>query len=169
MIKDKSSGRSYRRIDILSMSLKCTIKYFCWQKKYNTLCYTRAMGIIKKRVGNGEYAYWAVREGKRVYHKYLGPLDSPRVRQRIAEQKEVSMVPKRFRSLFWDTELDNIRIKEHARYIIERILELGDLDAVSWLQKVYPVQVILDALAASRTVSAKSRNFWEIWFEVTHA
>jgi hypothetical protein len=127
------------------------------------------MGIITKRVGNGEYAYLAVREGKRVYHRYLGPLDSPRVRQRIAEQKEVAMIPKRFRSLFWDTDLGNIRIKEHARYIIERILEFGDLDAVNWLQKVYPVQIILDALAASRTVSDKSRNFWEVWFEVSHA
>jgi hypothetical protein len=127
------------------------------------------MGIITKRVGNREYAYLAVREGKRVHHRYLGPVDSQRVMQRVLEQKEVATVPRRFRSLFWDTDLGNIRIKEHARYIIERILELGDLDAVNWLQKVYSVQVILDALAASRTVGDKSRNFWEIWFEVGHA
>jgi hypothetical protein len=104
-----------------------------------------------------------------VVHKYLGPVGSPQVKKKLAEKKEVSMVPERFRSLFWDTSLGNIQIKRHARYIIERVLEFGDMDALEWLQRVYPTQMIIDVLSVSRSISEKSRNFWEIWFGVEHA
>ncbi len=67
-------------------------------------------------------------------------------------------------SLFWDTDPLIIDTQKHAVYIIERVLEFGGLDAVEWLQRVYPVQTILDVLNLSRNISDKSRNFWKIWF-----
>ena len=127
------------------------------------------MSVVTKKIGKGEYVYLATREGNKVVHKYLGPVGSPQVKKKLAEKKEVSMVPERFRSLFWDTSLGNIQIKRHARYIIERVLEFGDLDALEWLQRVYPTQMIIDVLSVSRSISEKSRNFWEIWFGVEHA
>jgi hypothetical protein len=127
------------------------------------------MSVITKKIGKGEYAYLAIREGKRVVHRYLGPVGSPKVKQRMAEQAELNMLPKRFHSLFWDTDPGNIHLKEHAAYIIERLLEYGDLDAIAWMQRVYTVQTIIDTLAASRAISEKSKNFWLIWFGADHA
>lgn len=126
------------------------------------------MSLVTKKIGKGEYVYLVIREGKKVVHKYLGPADSPLVKKKIAEKKEMSMIPTHFRSLFWDTSLDNIHIKRNARYIIERVLEFGDVDALGWLQRVYPTQTIIDVLNVSRSISEKSRNFWEIWFGVEH-
>lgn len=123
------------------------------------------MGVAIKKIGNGEYAYLVTREGSRVVHKYLGPVGSPKVSKYIRDKKEMRKVPDRFRSLFWDASLSDIEIKKNARYIIERILELGDMDALSWMQKVYPVQTILDVLNMSRSISERSKNFWSIWFE----
>lgn len=97
-------------------------------------------------------------------HRYLGPADRPDVKQFIEERKGLQMVPERFRALFWDTSLKNIHLKKHARNVIERVLEYGNLDAIRWIQQVYPTQTIIEVLRTSRAVSEKSRGFWEIWF-----
>jgi hypothetical protein len=127
------------------------------------------MNVVTKRIGKREYTYLVVREGKKVVHKYLGPLDDPKVVKIISDKKETTVVPERFRSLFWDTSLSKIHIKTNARYIIERILEFGNMDAVEWLQKVYSFQTIIDVLNMSRIITDKSRSFWLIWFGVTDA
>ena len=80
-----------------------------------------------------------------------------------------SGVPEDLSSLFWDTNWRQIHLRRHARYVIERVLELGWLDAVSWLQRVYPVQTIIDVLTVSKVITAKSRNFWKLWFGVKDA
>ena len=127
------------------------------------------MSLVVKKVGRGEYAYLVVREGRRVVHKYLGSLNDPRVLRMMGEKKETSAIPEQFRSLFWDTSLANIHIKRNARYIIERVLEFGDMDAMNWLQRVYPVQTVVDVLRLSRGITEKSRNFWMVWFGVSDA
>ncbi len=127
------------------------------------------MALITKKIGKNEYIYLAVREGRKVVHKYLGPAHDPRVSKIISNKAETLTVPDRFRSLFWDTNPAKIQIKRNARYIIERILELGDMDALQWMQRVYPVQTILDVITISRNITDKSKNFWMIWFGVHDA
>ncbi len=127
------------------------------------------MAVVTKKIGKNKYAYLVIREGKRVVHKYLGPINSPQAAKIISAKKEISEIPERFRSLFWDTSLDNIHIKRNARYIIERVLEFGDMGALNWLQKVYSVQNIIDVLNLSRILTEKSRNFWLIWFGANNA
>lgn len=127
------------------------------------------MAVVTKKIGRKEYAYFVAREGGKVVHRYLGPPGSQLVREIVLNSMEAVSVPEHFRSLFWDTDLKNIQIGRNARYIIERVLELGDLDAVEWLQRVYPVRTILHAVYMSRTLTEKSRNFWKIWFGVGDA
>ena len=122
------------------------------------------MAIITKKIGNRNYAYLVVREGKRVVHRYIGPVGSPWVTENMRDRDEASAVPERFRTLFWDTSVAKIHLKRNATYIIERILELGDVDAAAWLQRVYPGQRIIDTLRTSRVLTEKSRNFWMCWF-----
>lgn len=125
------------------------------------------MNIVTKRIGKREYTYLVAREGKKVVHKYLGPLDDPKVVKIISDKKEAAVLPERFSPLFWDTNISKIHIKRNARYIIERVLEFGNMDAVKWLQKVYTLQTIIDVLNMSRIITEKSHNFWLIWFGVT--
>jgi hypothetical protein len=127
------------------------------------------VAIITKRIKNRSYAYLVNREGKKVVHKYLGPANDPSVEKMILNQKETTAVPEHFRTLFWDTDLKNIHMKRNARYIIERILEFGSLDALNWLQRVYTVQNIIDVLSTGRGMSQRSRIFWKLWFGVEDA
>lgn len=127
------------------------------------------MSVITRKIGNGKYAYLVLREGKKVIHKYLGRADNPKVVKMLLHKKESSVIPEKLETLFWDANLKKIHVKQNARYIIERVLELGDLDALEWLQKVYPVRTIIDTLYLNRTLTAKSRNFWMLWFRVSNA
>ncbi len=127
------------------------------------------MSIITKTIGKGEYAYLVKREGKKVVHKYIGRVSNPKVAKIISDRKETAAVPERFRSLFWDTSLKNIHLRKNARYVIERILEFGDLDAVEWMQRVYTLQAVLDVLTLSKSITEKTRNFWLQWFGVRNA
>lgn len=122
------------------------------------------MAIVTKKIGKREYAYLVSREGKRVVHRYLGAARDPIVERLATVRKDIVSVPERFRTLFWDTALENINLKSHARYVMEKVLEFGDLDAFEWLRDVYPGWQIRETLLLSRTLSEKSRNFWTIWF-----
>ena len=124
---------------------------------------TIKMNLITKKIGSGEYAYLVFREGKKVVHKYLGPTNDPQVVKLMLDKEEVSTVPERLRYLFWDTDFKKIHIKRNARYIIERILEFGDMNSLEWLQRVYPISTIIDVIFLSRVISEKSRNFWMLW------
>ena len=72
--------------------------------------------------------------------------------------------PIRFRqSLFWDVDPKTIDPKRHARYIIERILELGNDKEVRWMGHFYPTSLIRDILYRSRGVlHQKTKALWTI-------
>ncbi|MEK6791234.1 MAG: hypothetical protein AABY45_05980, partial [Deltaproteobacteria bacterium] len=119
------------------------------------------MSIIIK---NGRYAYLACRSGKKVTHKYLGLLSNPDVALKIKALERERSVPEEFHYLFWDTDPKNIDLKKNAGYVIERVLEAGGLDALQWVQRLYPTRRIVETLEISRKITPKSRNFWTIWF-----
>ena len=122
------------------------------------------MSVILRRIGNGEYAYMVHREGGKVIHKYLGSVKDPKIQAEIQHMKEASMVPARFRAFFWDVDVKRIKVKKHSRYIIERILEYGNMDSIYWLQRVFSAQAILDVIRESRKISEQSKNLWKTWF-----
>jgi len=127
------------------------------------------MSIITKKIGKREYAYLVFREGKKVIQKYLGPASDPKVLKLMEGKRDVIMIPERLWPLFWDVNPAEIHVRRNARYIIERILELGDLTAVHWLHMIYPMGKIIDVLSMSRNLTEKAGNFWRIWFEVDRA
>jgi hypothetical protein len=127
------------------------------------------MSIIIKKIGQTEYAYLTYRQGRRVVQQYLGPSGGEAVAQFISRVEETKRMPRRFKIYFWDTDISQLKLKQHSKYIIERLLEIGDLDSVLWLQRVYPTQVIINVLGTSRSLSEKSKNFWLTWFGVGDA
>lgn len=117
-----------------------------------------------KKIGTRKYAYLAYRRGERVIHQYLGPLSSPRVQRKIRILEEEKKVPPGLTALFWDVDPSRIDLKRNARYVIERVLEMGGLEALDWLQRIYPTRLLIEMCEVSRKISEKSRLFWRIWF-----
>lgn len=42
-----------------------------------------------------------------------------------------TQIPSKFYPLFWDVDIDKLSMKEHSRFIIERILEKGRFEQTS--------------------------------------
>ena len=77
--------------------------------------------------------------------------------------RDISGIPKEeIKSLFWDTDLNNIDIEKHKEYIIKRILEYGDIGSVKWMFKNYSKDLIKDVLNSSRGISKKSSFYWKL-------
>lgn len=72
------------------------------------------------------------------------------------------MVPGYLRRFFWDVDPAGLDPKRHRVYIIERLLEFGDVKAARWLFENYTRDDIAAVLESSRSLSLKSRNFWRL-------
>jgi len=127
------------------------------------------MSVLIRTIGNRQYAYLVRRSGGRTVQTYLGPMARADVAAKVAGLKEEGSIPSQFHRFFWDIDVAAIDLHRHATYIIARILETGNLQAIWWLQRQYPTSAILQVLASSKGLSARSRRFWSAWFEVSRA
>ena len=64
------------------------------------------------------------------------------------------------KSLFWDTNTDELNIEKHSKFIIERILEFGNSEEVKWCIKTYGKDAIKQLLPQLH-LSDKSASFWQ--------
>ena len=76
------------------------------------------------------------------------------------------VIPYALEKYFWDVDAKNLDAQKNKSYIIERVLEYGDTDAVRWMKNIYPVLQIIEVLKRSRALSQKSAHFWALFFEV---
>lgn len=68
-------------------------------------------------------------------------------------------------SLFWDVDAKTIDPKHHARYVIERILELGNDKEVSWMIHYYPSRTVKSVVNKSRGVlHEKTKALWSLMY-----
>jgi len=72
------------------------------------------------------------------------------------------MIPEELHKYFWDVSPEELDPARHKRYVIERLLELGDENAVRWLFGQFSRDEIREVLSRSRQISAKSRSYWEL-------
>jgi predicted ester cyclase len=79
------------------------------------------------------------------------------------------MLPSFLNAYLWDTDPASIDIKTHARFIIERLLEEGDGDAVRWVFETYPKETIIEIILTTRRLSRRSAFFWTMMLDIpTH-
>lgn len=71
------------------------------------------------------------------------------------------MSPLTKKSLFWDTDVNTIDMVKNKRYIIERILKLGDFDDYHWMRNAYSAEDIKSVILEERVdLDPKSVSFW---------
>ncbi len=126
------------------------------------------VAIIKKNISNQQYFYLSTRSGGKVQHRYLGIESDALVQTLLSLEKRGEEIPAKFKTLFWDVDPRKIDLKKNERYVVERILELGTLEATEWLFSVVPQKRVLEVLLTSKKISKRSFHFWWIWFGLDH-
>ena len=75
------------------------------------------------------------------------------------------MIDLMLKKYFWDIDFETLEAEKNKKYIIERILELGDENAAKWIFKNFSKKDILNALKNNRKISKKSLNFWNLFLK----
>ena len=75
-------------------------------------------------------------------------------------------LPEEFRKYFWDVDYDDLSLEKYPKFIAERIMNYGDLDAVKWLQSVLEREFIRSVVLKSRNLNPKTRNYWELMLSI---
>ncbi|RLC66094.1 MAG: hypothetical protein DRI48_05470 [Chloroflexi bacterium] len=87
-------------------------------------------------------------------------MTEPTARGRSPDRAGDERLPEHLRPLFWDTDFDRLRVEGHERYVIERVLEYGDVPQVRWMMRRFPKEQIAETLRRTRRLSPKSAHFW---------
>jgi hypothetical protein len=85
----------------------------------------------------------------------------------LKKLKKMKKLPPAFKKYFWDAEFQKINLKERKIYILKRILEYGDEDAVAWMWKNFKKKDIKNALSNFRGYSLKTANFWALILDIS--
>ncbi len=63
------------------------------------------------------------------------------------------------KTLFWDVDINRLNPERDWYFIIERIVEYGDLEEIDWLKRNYPPERLRYVMTTSRILSKKTLNF----------
>ncbi len=71
-----------------------------------------------------------------------------------------SKLPKSFKQYFWDVDFEKLKLEESRAFILKRLLDRGNDQAIRWVFKNYQKEEIKALLLTSRDLSSKTGNFW---------
>lgn len=74
-------------------------------------------------------------------------------------------LPVFLRPFFWDARLADLSVDRHRDFILARLLESGDRDAVAWALRAYPRDAVV-AFLKGRGAELLSRRAWIFWAAV---
>lgn len=74
--------------------------------------------------------------------------------------KKSLQTPKLLETLLWDVDTSKIDVQKHKKYIIERVIEYGDLPEIEWMFSTYGKEDIVEVLKKSKRISEKSGNYF---------
>ncbi len=83
----------------------------------------------------------------------------------MPEQPLPTAIPQELHRFFWDIDADKLNPSEHPLYVINRLLDKGDLAAARWVLRNYSKGTVIDSLKCGPAMSSFSGIFWAHYFE----
>ncbi|MBI3011512.1 MAG: hypothetical protein HYY58_03355 [Candidatus Omnitrophica bacterium] len=81
-------------------------------------------------------------------------------------KRERGKLPAFLKRYFWDVSFTGLDLRRSSALLIERILEYGNPRAVRWLRGHVTPEAICDVVKRSRSLSARSANFWAMMYRL---
>lgn len=73
-------------------------------------------------------------------------------------------LPDFLKEYFWEIDFEKLDSEAKPDYVLERLLEYGDVQAVKWMLQEFSSEKIEETLIKSRAITRKSANFWAVYF-----
>jgi len=78
----------------------------------------------------------------------------------IVLENELRALPAFLKPYFWEVDFARLQLPEHEVYVIERLLEYGDDQAIRWLRRTFAPESIARVVRRSRRLSRNTANLW---------
>ena len=75
-------------------------------------------------------------------------------------------LPDSVKKYFWDTEINKLDPSQKSLFVIQRLLDKGDKESVSWVLENYDKKTIKKAFTTLRDFSPKVGYFWKIFLNI---
>ncbi len=76
------------------------------------------------------------------------------------------MLPPSFNKYFWDTDFKKIDPSENPLFVIQRLLDKGDRESVSWVLENFDRETIKKTFTTLRDYSPKVAYFWKLFLNI---
>ena len=73
-------------------------------------------------------------------------------------------LPMFLKPYFWDVDFESLTVSKNPAFVILRVIDRGNTDALRWLVKQYGLEPIRDIVIKSREISRKTAGFWALIF-----
>lgn len=76
-------------------------------------------------------------------------------------------IPKSLHKYFWDIDVKKLNLKKKPYFVINRLLDKGNLTAVKWVRKNYQEEQIKDTFRNVRDFNEKTGRFWVLILKIS--
>ena len=78
-------------------------------------------------------------------------------------------IPKSLHHFFWDVDVKKLDPKKKPYFVINRLLDKGDIAAVRWAKNTFDEKQIRYTLENMRDFSLRNGSFWSLIYQIpTH-
>ncbi len=77
-----------------------------------------------------------------------------------------SSLPASLRKFFWDVDATKLNPDKHPLYVINRLLDKGDLEAARWVLKHFSKETIKETFRKRRDFSPWNGRFWTHYLNI---
>lgn len=75
-------------------------------------------------------------------------------------------LPRSLHRYFWDVEVAKLNPQRRSQYVIQRLLEMGDVKAVRWVRRNFSEEQIKETVKKRRGFSPKTASFWQLFLNI---
>jgi hypothetical protein len=75
-------------------------------------------------------------------------------------------LPQEFHRFFWDVDAATLDPSLHPLYVINRLLDKGDVAAVRWVRRSFPEELIIKTIKTRRDFSPWNAVFWARFYGI---
>ncbi len=75
-------------------------------------------------------------------------------------------IPKSLYQYFWDVNVEKLDPEKKPYFVINRLLNVGNAEAVKWVRQNYHAEIIKDTFRKMRDFNAKTGRFWSLILKI---
>jgi len=76
------------------------------------------------------------------------------------------VIPPSLHHFFWDVDVKKLDPEKKPYFVISRLLDKGDVEAVKWVRSNYSEKEIGDSFMKLRDFSPKVARFWSLYLKI---